>query len=438
LTDARASLAESAPASWPRFAALWLPQTLAMTARGLTTFALDVWVYRETHSATLFALLAVSTMLPGVVAAPLVGWVVDRLGARRALLLSDAAAVFVTLALALMFHHGRASPTLLYVLLGAGGLLTSLQWPAYTALVTALSPPAQLSRAAALMQFGFAGQQVVAPALAGLLLQSLGVNRVLALDSLASVAAFAALFVSPALAVPIARGADIRRDLREALRMIQSAGLLRLAAYISASYLPGGFVLVLATPLVLTIAGPEALGVVMSVMGMGLLLGSVAASGFARPEGGIRRLLRYDALLALAMLSAGFATRPLLVAAVGFLFLFGLAGVMAEEQAVWQVRIPLAAQGRVFALRRALTWASLPLGYALAGPLADHVFKPALSPGGALVATLGPCFGVGPGRGIALLLMCAGALKAAVISWGTFQRKLRALDAPVAAARSSE
>ncbi|HSY25069.1 MAG TPA: hypothetical protein VK841_23250, partial [Polyangiaceae bacterium] len=55
---------------WGRFAALWAPQTLALTGRGLTMFALGVWVYEKTHSATYFSLLSLSTMLPGVLAAP--------------------------------------------------------------------------------------------------------------------------------------------------------------------------------------------------------------------------------------------------------------------------------------------------------------------------------------------------------------------------------
>ena len=55
---------------WGRFAAVWIPQTLALTGRGLTTFALGVWVYQRTHSATLFALLQVIAILPSIVAAP--------------------------------------------------------------------------------------------------------------------------------------------------------------------------------------------------------------------------------------------------------------------------------------------------------------------------------------------------------------------------------
>jgi DHA3 family macrolide efflux protein-like MFS transporter len=413
---------------WGRFAAIWAPQTLALTGRGLTTFALGVWVYQRTHSATLFALLQAIAILPSIVAAPLIGWAVDRLGARRALLVADGAAVLVVIALEAAFLNDAASPALLYAILMIGGAVTCLAWPAYTAMVTLLAPPAQLARAAALMQLGFAGQLVVAPAVAGVLLGVIGIGGILAVDLSLSLVALASLFLLP-VQTPAIRDARWWHDIGDAWRLIGDRGLFRLAGYILLTYLPGGFVIALSTPLVLSIAGPEALGLVLTSMGIGMLAGALVASGLAKAEGGIRRLLRYDALLVVAMLAAGLATTPARVAVLGFIFLFGLAGIMAEEQAVWQVRVPAAAQGRVFALRRAITWASLPVSYAIAGPLADSVFTPALSAGGALFSSLGSLFGTGPGRGIALLLMCAGAAKAAVVVAGATDLKLKRLNA---------
>lgn len=426
------SMKESVTASgdargWGRFAAVWLPQTLALTGRGLTTFALGVWVYQRTQSATLFALLQVIAILPSIIAAPLIGWAVDRLGARRALLIADGAAVLIVVALEAAFLNDAASPALLYTILMIGGAVTCLAWPAYTALVTLLAPPAQIARAAALMQLGFAGQQVVAPAVAGLLFGLVGIGGIIAVDLVLSLVAVASLIVLR-IETPVIRDAHWKQDIRDAWRLIGDRGLFRLAAYILASYLPGGFVIALSTPLVLSIAGPEALGLVLTAMGAGMLAGAVVASGLAKAEGGIRRLLRYDVMLVTAMLAAGVATTPARVAVIGFLFLFGLAGLMAEEQAVWQVRVPAAAQGRVFALRRAITWASLPISYAIAGPLADSLFTPALSAGGALAASVGSLFGTGPGRGIALLLMCAGVAKGLVVATGSADSKLKRLD----------
>ena len=413
---------------WRRFTAIWAPQTLALTGRGLTTFALGVWIYQRTQSATLFALLQVIAILPSILAAPLIGWAVDRLGARRALLIADGTAIAVVIALEAVFLRGAASPALVFVILMLGGVLTCLAWPAYTALVTLLAPEPQLARAAALMQLGYAGQQVVAPAVAGVLFGVIGVGGILAVDMSLSLVALGSLLLLP-VQTPSIGQARWWQDIREAWRVIGDRGLFHLARYILLTYLAGGFVIALSTPLVLSIAGPAALGFVLTAMGAGMLAGALIASGLARPEGGIRRILRYDALLVAAMLAAGVATTPARVAVIGFVFLFGLAGMMAEEQAVWQLRVPAAVQGRVFALRRAITWGSLPVSYAIAGPLADRVFTPALSDGGVLAASLGARFGTGPGRGIALLLMCAGAAKAAVVIAGATDLKLKRLDA---------
>ena len=52
----------------------------------------------------------------------------------------------------------------------------------------------------------------------------------------------------------------------------------------------------------------------------------------------------------------------------------------------------------------------MPLGYLLAGPLADHVFEPAMAPGGSLVAQFGWLVGTGTGAGMAVMFLCTGLL----------------------------
>ena len=423
-----ASAPVSSVSRWGRFGVLWSAQTISVTARGLTTFGLGVWLFEKTHSATLYTLLSVCALLPGLLAAPFFGVLSDRLGPRKSLLIADGGAVLVGALLSLSFVFGVASAPLLYGLLTLDALLIAMHWPAYTALVTQVAPSEQLPRAAALMQLGYAGQGVLAPAIAGVLLTLTGAGGLIAVDVVTSVLAVAVVWNLPALPVVASAGTRVWTEFMQAVRMIRERGLMRLAVYIIATYLPGGLVLALATPLVLTLAPPRTLGWVLSAMGSGMLVGSVVASGLAHPRNGIRRLLGYDGLLAAAMLLAGFARTPASIAVLGFCFLFGLGGMMAEEQAIWQIRIPLEAQGRVFAIRRVLTWSSLPLSYALAGLLSDHFFEPAMAGAGQISAWFGPYFGTGPGRGMALLLVCGGAVKTAVLLWGSFDRKLHALD----------
>jgi len=96
------------------------------------------------------------------------------------------------------------------------------------------------------------------------------------------------------------------------------------------------------------------------------------------------------------------------IAAAGFFFLAGQAIMAACSQSVWQRKIPPHLAARVLAVRLTLASSTLPAGYLLAGPLADRVFEPLMTPGGALAASLGPLVGVGRGRGIGLFLMVLG------------------------------
>jgi hypothetical protein len=57
-----------------------------------------------------------------------------------------------------------------------------------------------------------------------------------------------------------------------------------------------------------------------------------------------------------------------------------------------------------------LQTASRPLGYLLAGPLADHVFEPALAVNGSLANTFGWLVGIGPGAGMGLMFACTAIL----------------------------
>ena len=377
----------------------WVTQTTSMGGRGLSTFALGVWLYTETGSASWFVLLPITTSLPSILALPIAGVWADRVGPRLALTVAELAGLLTGLGLVALFLTGAVTPLRIVALLALGGLLTTMHWPAWSAATTVMVPEERLPKAAALMQLGYAAQQVVAPAVAGLLLAVAGTAGVVALD--ASTFAFgllgAVLLVPRRRKRPVAR--SVRADLGEGWQAVRQAGLVPLCAYIVATYLPGAFVVALSTPLLLSMTTPDVLGWVLAAHGTGMIAGAVVASRHTKRTGGFARLLRYDLLLAGSMLATPLLLHPALLAIAGFAFTFGLAGLMAEEQLLWQTRVPVETQGRAFALRRTLTWGSLPVGYALAGLLADHLFVPAF----------------GATWGIALLIAAAGLVKVGVV-----------------------
>ena len=86
---------------------------------------------------------------------------------------------------------------------------------------------------------------------------------------------------------------------------------------------------------------------------------------------------------------------------------------------IWQSKVAPDVQGRVFAIRGAIVLATPPIASLVAGPLADRVFEPLLAVNGPLAGSVGQITGVGPGRGIGLLLVSMGLLlvMASVVSY---------------------
>jgi len=71
------------------FFIVWFGQLISVTGSGLTKFALGIWVYRLTGSATKFALTEVFAVLPAILISPLAGVLVDRYDRRHVMILSD-------------------------------------------------------------------------------------------------------------------------------------------------------------------------------------------------------------------------------------------------------------------------------------------------------------------------------------------------------------
>jgi hypothetical protein len=130
----------------------------------------------------------------------------------------------------------------------------------------------------------------------------------------------------------------------------------------------------------------------------------------------------------LAVIGAAFTTSVPGLAAVVALFFFFLPLTSGASQVVWQRAVPPELQGRVFAVRSTLALSIVPLASIAAGPLADRVFEPAMAVGGSWAGALGPWFGTGDGRGIALIFAGAGVLMMLIALVGGLSGPLRRLD----------
>lgn len=391
---------------------LLLGTQLASTIGSTTTgFAFALWLYGETGSVTWLGALFVANTLPGTLLGPWAGTIVDRHPRRTVMLAADAAAAVATLGLVLALLAGTAGPVLIVV---AGLVISSasaFQEPAYGAAVATVAPPERLERINGIVQLGPAAGTVAGPALAAGLLVLGGLPLVLLVDLVTFTVATCTLAVLRFDGDVEATDSAVpgRQALREGWRfLMRSPGLRTLAFTATGLNLLFGFVNVLLIPLVVGFADEASAGVILSVSGAGLLVGSLAraaAPGLGRPS----RVIAVSTLaIGLGILVT--AARPsLLLVGVGVaLMCIPVPIVSATAQAIRQRVVPKQLLGRVLALQRAIVTAALPLAHLSAGPLTDGVFEPAMAEDGGLASSLGSLVGTGPGRGAAALFVLCG------------------------------
>jgi DHA3 family macrolide efflux protein-like MFS transporter len=388
------------------FLVVWAGQFVSLVGTNLTGFALSIWVYQETGSATKLSLVLLASQLPQILFTPIAGALVDRWDRRVAMILSDSGAALGTFAIAILLLTDHLEIWHLYLALSFSGVFQAFQWPAYSAATTLLVSKRHYGRAAGLVQMAEAVGQVIAPAVAGAMLAFGGLHTVLLADvgSFAVAVSTLLLVRFPGAARSAAGSAGKGSLLGEAwfgwTYVRERPGLLALLVYFASANLVFGFVGVLIFPLVLSFADEVAMGNAFTLAGLGMVAGSLLMSAWGGPRKRVYGVLGGDLLLGVALIILGW--RPsigyIIAGAVVAFFIIPIAN--GSSQAIWQAKVEPDVQGRVFAAG--------PVALLLAGPLADHVFEPLLVAGGPLAGSVGAVIGVGPGRGIGFLFIILG------------------------------
>jgi predicted MFS family arabinose efflux permease len=428
------------PPGMRTFTTVWAGQLVSMIGSALTSFGVGVWVYQETGSATTFGLILLFTVLPAIVVAPVAGALVDRWDRRAVMLLADSGAALSTLAMAALLVAGRLEVWHVCAAVTVSATLRTFQWPAWTATTSILVPEEQLGRASAMMSFARSAAQVVGPLLGGVLVGIIGLEGVIVIDFITFGVAVLTLAAvrfpaTPRTAEGSAGKGSLLREAAHGWGYVRRNEALRWHLGYFAAFNAGlAFAWVLFPPLVLSFSTPAALGTVGAAVGLGGVAGSVVMTASGGPRHRVRGILATGALLGVCLIVMGLRPSVPLVAAAVFGITFGIPVVNSCFMRLWQPRIPPDVQGRAFAAIQVVVWSIEPVAYLAAGPLADRVFRPLLVAGGPLAPSLGPVFGVGPGRGIGLMLAVVGtsvlAATAAASLVPAFRRAERS-DPPV-------
>ncbi len=269
------------------FLTIWFGQLVSLIGSQLTGFALGVWVYDQTRSVLWLALTQIALQAPYIILSPLAGVLVDRWNRRTAMILSDFGAGFAVLATAVLYLTGHLQPWMVIPLNFVMSTFNSLMWPAYTSSVTMLVPREQYGRANGFVQLGEALPQVAGPALAGALYVIIHLGNLALID-------FATYIFSVVMMLSFVRipnpprsedGRKAKGSIWQEMRfgwdyIAARKGLLSLLMFFLGLNFIGGIMGPLFVPLILDNWKADVLGYLSTILGVGMLLGTLVMSAW--------------------------------------------------------------------------------------------------------------------------------------------------------------
>lgn len=371
------------PSSWKRrFFTIWTGQQISLFGSAVAQFALVWWLTKTTGSATVLATASLAAMLPQVVLGPFAGALIDRWNRRWVMAAADGAIALVSAGLALLFWTGQIQVWHIYLVKVIRGLGGAFHWPAMAASTSLMVPDKHLSRVAGLNQTMYGAMNIVAPPIGAILLALLPMHGILGIDVVTAAMAIVPLLFIP-IPQPIRAARNGRRppylaEVYDGFRYVwgwKGLLILLLGASLLNFLVNPAFTLL---PLLVRNhfgKGALELGWLESAFGIGMILGGLILSAW----GGFRRRI-FTSLtgisgMGIGMLAMGFLPPSGLLLALGAIFLVGVMNPIANGplMALFQSVVAPEMQGRVFSLISSLAGAMMPLGLAVAGPVADLV-----------------------------------------------------------------
>jgi hypothetical protein len=410
------------------FTIVWLGQIVSVIASGMSQFALTIFMFQETGSATALGLMQVFFITPFLIISPIAGVMIDRYNRKLMMMVSDLGAGLATLAILALQALGILEFWHLYAASIVYGLGMAFQWPAYSAAIATMVPKEQLGRANGMMSLIEGGPNVVAPIMAGALLPIIKLTGILFFDVATFLLAIGALMIvhipqPPRTVEGEQSQGSIWKEAAYGFKYIfERPSLLGLQMIFFAGNLFAGIGFTVLAPMILLRTGNDSLmlGSAQTAGAIGDVVGGVLMSawgGFKRRSHGV---LLGHILSGIGMAIIGFAGGlPIWITGLALTSLL-VPLINGSNQAIWQSKVAPDLQGRVFSARRMIAWFTNPISPIIGGTLADYVLEPAARAYTGLPAAFAWLVGTGPGAGMGLLIVLCGLLSSLVGLVGYF------------------
>ncbi len=378
-----------APLAERNFRLLWIGQAVSAAGDALVPVALAFATLSISRSSSALGLVLAAATVARIVALPVGGVWADRLPRQVVMLASDAIRAAAQGGVGALLLSGNAR---LWELVGAAvvfSLADGFFIPASSALVPQTVSSDRLQQANALMGLSRSVTNVGGPALAGILVAVVGPGWVFAIDAVTFAVSAASLAMLRVPGLTAKAQAGFWHELAEGWKAVTSRRwyLLNLSSHALWNFAIAAFFVLGPIVAQRQLGGAAAWGLIAASIGAGSIVGGLIALRLmpARPLVAANLALTLSALQLLAL------AVPLPLAAIIAAGVLGWAGLTYLNE-VWAATVPHLMPADVLGRTNAIDWVlsiiAMPAGFAVAGPLADHVGISATLIGAAVLLAL--------------------------------------------------
>jgi MFS family permease len=354
------------------FRIFFIGQLISVTGTWMQTVAQGWLVLILTGSPFLLGVTAAARSLPILLLALPAGIAADRFDRKLVIFVANTASLLFTIVLAALTLLGAIDAAGVIVLAFLLGSANAFEMTARQSFVVQLAGSRHLANAIALNSLLFNAARVVGPALAGIIVATLGVGAAFAINALSFLPVLVGLaLIDPPRGEPMAgrvRGAlgDLVRYLREERRVTWLLALLGANSIFASGHLYLGPALVRDLG-----QGAEGLGLLLSATGLGAIAGGLRLAATATRERRAGVLIVSGVMLGASLLAVSIAgSFPLtliLMMGAGW----GMVTFNATSNTLIQTLVPDSLRGRTMSLYVLVMMGLMPVGSLLLGAIAD-------------------------------------------------------------------
>jgi MFS family permease len=385
------------------FAIFWTGALFSNTGSWVQNLTIPYVLYQLTNSAFWVGFATFAQFVPVMVLGPIAGSIADRFDRRRILLATQSAMAVAALSLWAAWASGVRSLAPILALVALSGVLAGLNIPSWQAFVNDLVPREDLLSAVTLNSLQFNAARAFGPAIAGVLLATVGPTLAFLVNGLSFVFVLVALLLvrtrPPARTVPLSGG--FIRQFGRAVRYTRSqpgivVGMV-VAVLVGALGNPiQQFTVVFAADEFEV--GPLGLAFLNVSIGLGAVLAFFLVSGWDNvvTKATMVRwsLLAYGGAVVAFALSPTYALGLVALTVVGGGFL----AVISTTNTAVQTIVADHIRGRVMAFRIMAFTGAYPLGALIQGWIADQIgARPTVAGAGAILVGAGVWLAARPG-----------------------------------------